>query len=154
MKFRRATEADLPEIVRLLADDDLGAKRENFTEPLPDCYYTAFRDIENMPNSQILLVVDDEKILGCLQLMILPGLSIQGMKRAQIEGVRVAKKYRGQKIGTSLLKEAIKIAQLAGCGLVQLTTNKQRQDAYRFYRKLGFQPSHEGMKLSLTIDNV
>src|SRR5690625_1900800 len=150
MQFRRATIEELPEIVRLLADDDLGATRENFIESLPERYYTAFQNIENIPGSQILIAALDGTILGCLQLMILPGLSMQGMKRAQIEGVRVSKGYRGQKIGTALIREAIKVAQLEGCGLVQLTTNKQRKDAFRFYEKLGFDPSHEGMKLTLS----
>lgn len=147
MEFRKATEKDLYEIVRLLADDELGAQRERFEEPLPFAYYEAFHAIESQIGNQIILAVADEKVLGCLQLTIIPGLARQGMKRAQIEGVRIDRNYRGKRIGEKLVEEAILIAKAERCGMVQLTTDKQRGDAHRFYERLGFSASHEGMKL-------
>ncbi len=149
MKFRKAIEKDVPAIVRLLADDELGAKRERFEEPLPDTYYDAFRAIELQVGNEIIVAVDGEKIIGCLQLTMIPGLSRQGMKRAQIEGVRVDRNYRGKRIGEKLFNEAIARAKAEQCGLVQLTTDKLRADAHRFYDKLGFSATHEGMKLGL-----
>ncbi|MDM5225971.1 GNAT family N-acetyltransferase [Cytobacillus sp. NJ13] len=147
MHFRKANEDDLPAIVRLLADDELGAEREKYEEPLPDCYYKAFAEIEAQAGNQIILAIDGQTVIGCLQLTIIPGLARQGMKRAQIEGVRVDHCSRGNGVGEALFKEAIAIAKSQGCGLVQLTTDKQRNDAHRFYNKLGFLASHEGMKL-------
>ncbi|KML43614.1 GNAT family N-acetyltransferase [Cytobacillus firmus] len=147
MHFRKANEEDLQAIVRLLADDELGAKRERYEEPLPDCYYKAFKALEVQSGNQIILAVDGQAVIGCLQLTIIPGLARQGMKRAQIEGVRVDQRHRGKRVGEALLKEAIAIAKSEECGLVQLTTDKQRDDAQRFYNRLGFLASHEGMKL-------
>ncbi|KAB2329522.1 GNAT family N-acetyltransferase [Cytobacillus depressus] len=149
MEFRMAKKSDLKEIVRLLADDELGSKREKYENPLPEAYYSAFSEIENQCGNQILLVIEGEIVIGCLQLTIIPGLARLGMKRAQIEGVRVDQNYRGQKIGEALFREAIKIAKSEGCGLVQLTTDKERKNAFRFYEKLGFTSTHEGMKLIL-----
>lgn len=147
MKFRKAHKEDLPAIVRLLADDELGSKREKYEDPLPDIYYQAFAAIESQIGNQILLAVEEDKVIGCIQLTMIPGLARQGMKRAQIEGVRVDKDYRGKRIGEALFKEAIAVAKAENCGLVQLTTDKARKDAYRFYERLGFTASHEGMKL-------
>lgn len=147
MNFRKAYKEDLPMIVRLLADDALGSGRERYEEPLPEEYYQAFDAIEAQAGNQILLAVEDNKIIGCLQLTIIPGLARKGIKRAQIEGVRIDKNFRGNGIGEALFKEAITIAKAEKCGLVQLTTDKQREDAHRFYEKLGFSASHEGMKL-------
>lgn len=147
MRFRKANEEDLDAIVRLLADDELGAKREKYKEPLPDCYYEAFRAIEAQSGNQIILAIDGQEVIGCLQLTTIPGIARQGMKRAQIEGVRIDKRYRGKGVGEALFKEAIAIAKSEECGLVQLTTDKKREDAHRFYNKLGFMVSHEGMKL-------
>lgn len=149
MEFRKAREEDLHSIVRLLADDELGSQRERFEDPLPTAYYEAFHAIESQIGNQIILAVENQKVIGCLQLTIIPGLARQGMKRAQIEGVRVDRNYRGKKIGEKLFKEAISIAKSEDCGLVQLTTDKQRSDAHRFYEKLGFIASHEGMKILL-----
>lgn len=149
MEFRKANQNDLHSIVRLLADDELGSQRERFEDPLPAAYYEAFNAIESQVGNQIILAVDDQKVIGCLQLTIIPGLSRLGMKRAQIEGVRVDRNYRGKRIGEKLLEEAISIATSEKCGMVQLTTDKQRNDAHRFYEKLGFTASHEGMKLIL-----
>jgi|SRR5690625_371387 len=149
MEFRKADKSDLYAIVRLLTDDELGSQRERFENPLPSAYYEAFDVVESQTGNEIILAVENEKVIGCLQLTIIPGLARQGMKRAQIEGVRVDRDYRGKKIGEKLFKEAIAIAKSKECGLVQLTTDKQRGDAHRFYDKLGFSASHEGMKLIL-----
>lgn len=145
--IRKANKEDLQSIVRLLVDDELGSKRERYVEPLPANYYEAFAAIEAQVGNQIILAIDDQTVIGCLQLTIIPGLARQGMKRAQIEGVRVDKRYRRKGIGESLFKEAIAIAKSEKCGLVQLTSDKQRADAHRFYERLGFFASHEGMKL-------
>ena len=147
MNFRKAYKEDLKEIVRLLADDELGAQRERYEEPLPEHYYHAFDAIETQVGNQILLAVEDQTVIGCIQLTIIPGLARQGMKRAQIEGVRIDRNFRGKGIGEALFKEAITVAKSEECGLVQLTTDKQRDNACRFYERLGFTASHEGMKL-------
>lgn len=149
MNFRRETKNDLKEIVLLLADDELGSTRERYEEPLPEKYYKAFLEMENQEGNEMLLAVEDDQIIGCLQLIIIPGLARLGMKRGQIEAVRVDKAYRGKKIGEALFREAIRRSEAKGCGLVQLTTDKKRPEAHRFYEKLGFEPSHEGMKLIL-----
>ena len=149
MTFRTATDADLPAIVRLLADDPLGAKRERFERPLPMAYREAFAAIQAQTGNQILIAERDGRVLGCLQLTIIPGLARLGMARAQIEAVRVDAKARGQGLGEALFHHAIDQARAAGCGLVQLTSDKSRPDAHRFYARLGFQASHEGMKLIL-----
>ncbi len=104
--------------------------------------------------NQILVAVEadpvgGDRVVGCLQLTFIPGLTRLGMTRAQIEAVRVDARHRGQGIGEALFRAAIGLAREAGCGLVQLTTNKSRHDAHRFYQRLGFVASHEGMKLPL-----
>ena len=149
MEFRIANKNDLSSIVRLLADDELGSQRERFEEPLPAAYYEAFKAVELQVGNQIILAVENQRVIGCLQLTIIPGLARQGMKRAQIEGVRVDRNYRGKRIGERLFEEAISIAKSEECGMVQLTTDKHRNEAHRFYEKLGFSASHEGMKLIL-----
>jgi ribosomal protein S18 acetylase RimI-like enzyme len=149
LTFRDATEADLPAIVALLADDERGATREQPTDPLPPAYAAAFAEIERQEGNAVLIAERDGAIVGCLQLTVIPNLSHLGKKRALIEGVRVASVNRGQRIGEHLLGEAIRRAREAGCGLVQLTTNAARTDAQRFYKRLGFEASHVGMKLEL-----
>src|SRR5690625_2033282 len=149
MEFRIANKNDLHSIVRLLAEDELGSQRERFEEPLPAAYYEAFNAMESQVGNQIILAIENQRVIGCLQLTIIPGLARQGMKRRQIEGVRVDRNYRGKKIGQMMFEEAISIAKSEECGMVQLTTDKRRGDAHRFYEKLGFSASHEGMKLIL-----
>lgn len=150
MEIRAALERDLADIVRLLADDELGVTRERYDDPLPDEYVNAFAEIEKQEGNLLLVAVEDEQVIGCLQLTMIPGLARLGMKRAQIEGVRVDRNYRSKGIGEALFRQAIELAKEHGCGLVQLTTDKKRPDAHRFYDRLGFVASHEGMKLSLT----
>ena len=154
MEIRPAHAAELPEIVRLLADDLLGAQRERFEDPLPPAYAAAFDAITRQHGNQVLVAVEPDpsrgdRIVGCLQLTFIPGLARQGTTRAQIEGVRVDRRHRGQGIGEALFRVAIDLARAADCGLVQLTTDKSRPEAQRFYQRLGFVASHEGMKLSL-----
>jgi ribosomal protein S18 acetylase RimI-like enzyme len=149
LSFRTATRDDLPAIVRMLADDGLGKGREQPVEPLPPAYGDAFDRMAAQPGNVYLLAEVGGAVAGCLQLTVIHGLSRTGMSRAQIEGVRVAGSHRGQGIGEALFREAIERARHEGCGLVQLTTDKARPDALRFYEKLGFTASHEGMKLNL-----
>ncbi|MFS0785265.1 GNAT family N-acetyltransferase [Shouchella sp. 1P09AA] len=147
--YRYAVKEDLPTIVRMLADDELGAKRESFVLPLPDVYENAFIEMTKQKGNDILVAERDGILIGFLQLLFIPGLARLGMKRAQIEGVRVDRNSRGKEVGKALVEEAIRIARDQQCGLIQLTTDKQRKDAHRFYEKLGFKPSHNGMKLYL-----
>lgn len=147
--IRDAMRADLPDLVRMLADDPLGASREGSAEPLDPAYEAAFAAIAAAPGERLLVAARDGRPVGMLQLSLIPGLSRRGMLRAQIEGVRVAAGQRGGGIGEALVAEAIRLAREAGCGLVQLTTDKSRKDAHRFYERLGFVASHEGMKLGL-----
>jgi len=145
--FREARREDVPHIVRLLADDVLGAERERYEDPLPDAYYRAFEAIEANPDHQLLVAVEEGGLVGTLQLSFLPYLTYQGGVRAQIEAVRIDATRRGSGLGRRLAEEAIERARARGCHLVQLTTDKARPDAARFYERLGFRASHEGMKL-------
>jgi ribosomal protein S18 acetylase RimI-like enzyme len=149
MEFRKATSADLPAIVKLLADDPLGAKRERAEDPLPHEYRDAFAAIGRQEGNSVIVALDGGAVVGCLQLTLIPGLSRLGMLRAQIESVRVAESHRSQGLGEALFRHAIEQARKAGCGLVQLTTDRSRPDALRFYERLGFEASHLGMKLDL-----
>ncbi len=150
MEFRKATETDLPAIVAMLADDELGATRERCEDPLPREYLDAFEAMRGQEGNDVIVAVDDGAVVGCLQLTLIAGLSRLGMKRAQIEGVRMDRRYRGKGVGEKLVAHAIALATRNGCGLVQLTTDRARPDAHRFYEMLGFVPSHVGMKLSLS----
>ena len=149
MEFRAATDHDLPAIVRMLADDALGATREQYEDPLPGPYLNAFAAMQAQGGNDMIVAVDDGKVVGCIQLTLIPGLSRLGMTRAQIEGVRVDSTWRGKGLGEKLFRHAIELARAKGCGLVQLTTDATRPDAKRFYERLGFEASHIGMKLSL-----
>jgi GNAT superfamily N-acetyltransferase len=144
--FRDAKRADVASIVALLADDTLGASRET---ALDDVYWAAFDQIAADSNSRLIVAEIDGQIAGTLQLTMLPGLSRHGMLRAQIEAVRVAAGQRGQGLGRAMIEWAIEQARGNGCGLVQLTSDKQRPDAIRFYEAMGFTASHEGLKLPL-----
>ena len=150
MQFREATTADIPTLVQMLADDPLGSKRERFELPLPDSYLTAFNAIDNDPHNELVIAEDDDQLLGFMQITFIPYLTYQGGWRALIEGVRVNKTVRGQGIGQKLFAYAIERARARGCHVVQLTTDKKRPDALRFYERLGFVASHEGMKLHLS----
>lgn len=149
LKFRQATREDLPEIVRMLADDFLGATRERYGSPLPESYLKAFEEIQNDKNNELIVAEMDGEIIGTFQITFTPSISFQGGKRATVESVRVDEKYRGRGIGKELMKWAIERARKENCVAVQLTTNADRKDAHRFYENLGFKGSHLGMKLYL-----
>ena len=149
--FRPARVVDLPAIVRLLAEDPLGAQRECFTDPLPPCYREAFDAIDADANNELVVVELEGRVIGVLQLSYLPSLTYQGRWRALVEGVRIDAGLRSSGAGRRLFEWAIERARARGCHLLQLTTDKQRPDALRFYRSLGFEASHEGMKLPLDV---
>ncbi|HEY0428935.1 MAG TPA: GNAT family N-acetyltransferase [Pyrinomonadaceae bacterium] len=163
LKFRQATHEDLPEIVRMLSDDFLGATREKYENPLPESYTKAFAEINADKNNELIVAVLSEPsavasgsnaqsngfIVGTLQITFTPSISFQGGKRATVESVRVNEKYRGRGIGKELMKWAINRAREENCFAMQLTTNADRKDAHRFYENLGFKGSHLGMKLYL-----
>ena len=148
--FRRAIRDDLPAIVRLLADDPLGASREQVTTPLPEAYYTAFDAIEGDPNNELIVLETNARaVVGVLQMTFIPGLTRRGSWRALIEGVRIAAEMRSGGVGRQLMEWAIGRARERRCHVVQLTSDKSRVDAIRFYQRLGFVASHEGLKLTL-----
>lgn len=147
--LRRATREDLPAIVALLADDVLGAQRERPGPPLAAGYSEAFDAIERDPNCELLVACRDGRVVGTMQLDYTPGLSRQGAWRATIEAVRVASPERSNGTGRAMIEWAIERARARGCRVVQLTTDRSRVDAHRFYERLGFAASHVGMKLEL-----
>ena len=147
--MRRARLDDVPAIVRMLADDLLGATRARNQTPLPESYRRAFEAIDRDDNQDLIVACQDERVVGVLQLTFMPSLTYQGGWRAQIEGVRVDSAIRSQGLGRTLFEWAIARARERGCHMVQLTTDKRRPDARRFYESLGFVASHEGMKLTL-----
>lgn len=145
--FRKANRSDVPNIVRLLADDDIGISREQYQESLPSSYYDAFDEIDADKNNSLIVVELNNQIVGTLQITFITYLTYRGGKRALIEGVRTHKSVRGQGIGKAMLEWAIQKAKDEGCHVVQLTTDKRRPDALELYKKLGFVASHEGLKL-------
>ncbi|HZU14713.1 MAG TPA: GNAT family N-acetyltransferase [Chloroflexota bacterium] len=147
--IREAHRHDVPRMVELLAADQLGRTRECMDESSAPAYYRAFAAIDADPRTQLLVMEVAGQLVGTLQLNFLPGLSRGGAERAQIEAVRIAEEMRGQGLGHVLVGDAIERARRRGCRLVQLTTDRRRADAHRFYESLGFVPSHVGMKLSL-----
>lgn len=149
ISFRTARDEDLGELVALLADDRLGAGRESLAEPLPQAYRRAFAAIDADPNHLLLLIRDDDRIAGMLQLSFIPHLTHTGAWRGQIEGVRIARDHRGRGLGRKLIGHAVKMAADRGCRLVQLTTDRARPEAVDFYLACGFRHTHAGMKYPL-----
>lgn len=149
--FRTATEADLTTIIALLADDMLGAQRESAQITLSQPYRHAFDAIQKDENNELIVATDKNAVVGVFQLTFLPSLTYQGGWRAQIEGVRVAATHRGQGLGKMMILHAIERAKQRKCRIVQLTTDKKRVKALHFYQSLGFNASHEGMKLHLIV---
>ncbi|HEV7783583.1 MAG TPA: GNAT family N-acetyltransferase [Chitinophagaceae bacterium] len=149
LHFRRAAIGDLPAIIAMLADDILGSAREKSEDPLPECYLKAFILMQADPHQELTVVEMNNEIVGTFQLNFVQCLSYQGGRRAMIEAVRTHSAYRGQGIGEKVMTWAINRAKEKGCHLLQLTADKQRPDAKRFYESLGFTASHEGMKLKL-----
>ena len=150
MKIRIALLADVPAIVEMLANDKLGSQREKFQHPLPDAYTNAFEHINADPNQELVVMEDVAgMVVGTLQLSFLQYLTYQGGVRAQIEQVRVHESLRGKGLGKLLFEWAITRSKEKGAHVIQLTTDKQRPEALKFYESLGFKASHEGMKLHL-----
>jgi GNAT superfamily N-acetyltransferase len=147
--FRMAVRKDVPAIVHLLADDELGSQREKDEEPLPESYLSAFEQIDQDKNHELIVAESEGRVIGTLHLMFLPSLSFQGGLRAQIEAVRVDKESRDLGIGSEMMSWAIERARERGAYVVQLTTHLSRKNAHRFYERLGFKGSHLGMKLDL-----
>lgn len=147
--FRRATRSDVPRIIQMLADDSLGATRESYEDPLPASYFEAFAAIDSDPNNELVVATNDDRVIGVMQLTFIPSLTYRGGWRALIEGVRIASETRGEGIGHAMFRWAIDRAKERRCHVVQLTTDKKRPDALRFYESLGFRATHEGMKLHL-----
>jgi len=147
--FRRAQATDLPAIVALLADDVLGQQREDASSPPNPRYVEAFQALNADPNQLQAVATLDGEIVGTLQLTFIPGLARRGAWRGQIEGVRIAAAHRGSGLGQQMFEWAIAQCRAKGCHLVQLTTDKERPDAHRFYERLGFAASHIGYKLAL-----
>ncbi|MQB41073.1 GNAT family N-acetyltransferase [Rhizobium sp. ICMP 5592] len=147
--FRSAQAADLPAIIALLSDDVLGQQREDPSSPPNPLYIEAFQAILADPNQLQVVATLHEEVIGTLQLTFIPGLARKGAWRGQIEGVRVSAAHRGSGVGQQMFDWAIVQCKAKGCDLVQLTTDKERPDAHRFYEKLGFIGSHIGYKLTL-----
>lgn len=148
-RFREARSDDLESLVEMLADDNLGQTRESPGTPLKVGYIRAFEAVQNDPNNELVVCESDGQLLGMLQITFIPYLTYIGSWRALIEGVRVASSKRGDGIGAKLFEWAIQRAKEKDCLIVQLTSDKKRPDAIRFYEKLGFKATHEGMKLWL-----
>ena len=148
MNFRKATENDVSTIVEMIADDELGKTRENFQSPLPEEYLIAFEKI-NADENQELIILENEnsEIMGVLQLSFIQYLTYRGGIRAQIEAVRIKKDKRGLGIGKTMFKWAINRAKERNAHLLQLTSDKKRPKAIKFYEDLGFKATHEGMKM-------
>jgi GNAT superfamily N-acetyltransferase len=147
--FRAARRDDLDAIVEMLADDDIARNRSGHVAHVTPGVAAAFDEIERDPNNELIVGEQGHAIVAFLQLTYIPGLSRGGMRRAQIESVRVRADLRGQRIGQQLIDAAIDRARQRGCGLMQLTTDLRRAAAHRFYARLGFEASHAGMKRSL-----
>jgi GNAT superfamily N-acetyltransferase len=148
--LREARRDDVPAVVRMLIDDELSRGRENIDgDQIPQLYFDAFDAMAKSGNNRIFVAERDGEIVGTFQFTLLRGLVRRGALRGQIEAVRVAGQHRGQGIGRDMMRAAIEMARAQGCVLVQLTTDKSRKDAHRFYERLGFTATHEGMKLPL-----
>ncbi|MEW2450410.1 GNAT family N-acetyltransferase [Streptomyces parvulus] len=147
LEIRRTTAADIPAVVAMLADDPLGAERESPDDLTP--YLAALERLDADPNQHVVVAVRDGRVVGTLQLTIVPGLSRRGATRSIIEGVRIHADERGGGLGTQLIEWAVDESRRQGCHLVQLTSDKSRTDAHRFYERLGFSASHTGFKLQL-----
>jgi N-acetylglutamate synthase-like GNAT family acetyltransferase len=146
---RKARIADLSSLIELLLEDELGQMRESRSTELDENYIKAFHKIDSDPNQYLMVIENGDEIIGTCHLTIMPSLTFIGSTRMQIEAVRVAGKYRGQKIGSWMFDQAISYAKEHDVSIIQLTTNKKRPKAKNFYEKLGFEASHEGMKLYL-----
>ena len=149
IELRPARREDLEAIVAMLANDPLGSGREDASLPLGEAYLEAFDALDQDPNQLLTVAIAEGQVVGTLQLSFIPGLARTGMWRGQIEAVRIAQDFRNSGLGQQMFQWAIARCEERGCGLVQLTTDKTRPDAHRFYERLGFEASHIGYKLKL-----
>ncbi len=149
LNFCIAKESDLPDLVNMLMDDSLGAAREDGSIPINQRYVDMFHFIDQDKNNEIIVAENKSKAIGMLHMTYIPCLTHIGSWRCLIEGVRVATEFRGHGVGTQFFQWAIQRARERGCYIMQLTSNKKRTDAIRFYHKLGFTASHEGFKFDL-----
>ena len=149
IQFSIATEIDLPRIITLLSDDELGKSRENPALPLDPKYVQAFREISEDPNNELIIAKESESVVAVVQITYIPNLTLIGSKRAQIEGVRVSPSHRGKGIGRKLFSFVLNRAKERGCKLAQLTMNNSRPDAFHFYEAIGFKATHVGFKLPI-----
>jgi len=149
LSYRNAKKSDLPQLIKMLADDQLGSTREDSSIPLNPAYISAFEKINSDPNNKLIVVEINNTIIGMLQITYIPYLSHKGAWRCLIEAVRIHKDYRSQGFGSEVFKWAIEQAKNKKCHIVQLTSNKERSSAIRFYKALGFSATHEGFKLVL-----
>ncbi|GAA1539847.1 GNAT family N-acetyltransferase [Streptomyces albidochromogenes] len=147
LQIRPATAADLPAIVAMLADDPLGAQRESPDDLTP--YTAALARLTDDPNQHLVVAVRENRVVGTLQLTVIPGLSRRGSTRSIIEGVRIHADERGSGLGSRLIEWAIDASRRQNCQLVQLTSDATRTDAHRFYERLGFEATHVGFKMSI-----
>lgn len=147
LEIRLATRQDVPAIVRMLQRDSVS----NFSGDTGtiEQQLKAFDEISSHPDNELIVAMLGDEIVGTLQLTFIPGMSYQGAWRALVEAVRVRDDIRNQRIGTRMMEWVVQRARARQCRLVQLTTNRIRVDAQRFYQRLGFTPSHVGMKLML-----
>lgn len=149
LDFREAEKNEISTLVKMFADDKLGSQREDVSEPVNERYIAAFNQIQNDPNNEIIVAIHKNEIVGMMQLTYIPSLSHIGSKRCIVGGVRVQSPYRGQGLGTKIINWGIQKAESIGCEMVQITSDKQRPEAIRFYEKLGFKATHEGLRLKL-----
>lgn len=149
LAIRDADASDLPAVVALYADDMIGAGRETPGHPLDPRYLEGFEAIQADPRNRLVVAEIDGQVVGTLQLTFIPGVARRGAERAEIEAVHVARGFRNNGVGRHLAEWAIAQARGRGCALVQLTSDRRRTDAHRFWASVGFELTHAGMKLPL-----
>ncbi|WNO52919.1 GNAT family N-acetyltransferase [Stakelama saccharophila] len=147
--IRDAHGGDLPAVVALLRQDQMGGEDEDPGPPLDPGYRAAFDAIAGDPNQFLFVGEQDGRVVGTFQLSLLPGLLYHGAWRGQIEAVRIDERVRGRGLGEAMMKLALDLCRARGCRIVQLTSNTARTRAHAFYERLGFTKSHVGMKLML-----
>jgi len=147
--IRPAEQQDLPGLIAMLMDDELGKLREDASTPVHACYRDAFANIEQDPNNELVVLEREQHIAGMLQCSFIPYLTHRGSWRCLIEGVRIRQDLRGLGLGRALMQWAIERAVHRKCAIVQLTSDKRRHEAARFYESLGFEATHQGFKLRL-----
>ena len=144
--IRKAKIPDLDQVIHLLYDDGLGRDRESISNKYKQKYLSVFSELLESKYFDIFVMEKNNQIIGFYQIMYLPHVSLKGAKRGQIESVRICSNFRRGGLGTKLMKHAIKVARDKGCSIIQLTSNKKRKEIGKFYKNLGFSPTHDGYK--------